>query len=193
MPYRRNYFDWDEYRERAMERWEDERDDWDWGCECHDLWFDYSEAHAVQPPADLICDFCERKQRAEAAMREYEKNEAASIHARRLMQNRWYQQCDAIRGYLDRTEKAADREAKCAVARQLCTYLIGQTLFLRENDGFRAAAKTKATEFVRVGTPDLVTAAEGLLEIIAYVEAPAEEPVEEYPGVSTAEQLTVDQ
>jgi hypothetical protein len=190
---RHHSFDWEDYERRARDRWEDERDDYSYNCECHDLWFDYSQSDEGEPPADLICDFCERKSRAEAAMREYEKQEAASAHARRLMQNRWYQQCDAVRGYLDRAEKAVDREAKCAVARQLCTYLIGQTLFLRENDRFRATVKSKATEFMRVGTPDLVTAAEGLLEIIGYVEEPAEEPVEEYPGVSTAEQLTVDQ
>ena len=126
-------------------------------------------------------------------MSAYEKQEAASTHARKLMQNRWYAQCDAVRFYLNSAEEAKTMVGKCDAARQLCNYLIGQTLFLRENDRFRAVAKSKAEEFVRDGTPELVDAATGLLEIIGYVEEPAEEPAEEYPGISTAEQLTVDQ
>jgi hypothetical protein len=188
---RRHSIDWEDYEYRMRDRW-DERDEEDYYCHCSDIWYDFSEAHPEEEiPDGLRCDFCERREETLRNYSAYQLQQQASQHAQRLMTNRWYVECEEIRGYLDRVGNAQGWAAKCAVARQLCIYLMTVPVFLRHNDKFREVVTAKAQEFVIDGTPELASAAQSLLNILCYIEMPDEEPDDS--GISTAEQLTVDQ
>jgi hypothetical protein len=188
---RRHSIDWEDYEYRMQDRWE--RDEEDYYCSCSEVWYDYHDAHpeATETPAGLRCDFCDRRQESLHQYAEYQLREEASLHAQRLLQNRWYVECDAIRGYLNRFDTTTGRAARCEIARQLCIYLMTVPVFLRAQDRFRAVVTGKAQEFVMEGTPELASVAQSLLELLCYIEMPDEE--QDDAGISTAEQLTVDQ